>query len=279
IEEHHVYPIEEHIAPVESLIKKSASEIIPSEDREKSRVSTYVVHYGPLSSGEEDLRLMGDVSGKKILDLGCGGGQNSVALARQGARVTALELSEERLAFAAKLAREAGVTVKFICDNIEKFVSLEGQKFDIVLSSLTLSSVENISGVFINVRRVIKDGGLFVFSMEHPLMTNISEKDYLFFHGKNYPLMKNYFHTGREERQSKNKTVVIYKRKMEDIINPLISAGFQIVQLVEPPVYDINKMSQEEIDDIPFLPCQEECKYILSMQVPVSIIIKAVALS
>ena len=277
IEEHHVHPREKHIEPVEALIKKSVPEIIPCEYREKSRISTYVVHYGPLSSGEEDLRLMGDVSGKKILDLGCREGHNSIALARQGARVTALELSEERLAFAAKLAREAGVTVKFVCDNIEKFVSLEGQKFDIVLSSFTLSSIENISGVFINVRRVIKDGGLFVFSMEHPLMANISEEDYLFFHGKNYPLMKNYFHTGKEERQSKNETVVIYKRKMEDIINPLLSSGFHLTQIIEPPVYDINKMSQEEIDDIPFLPCREQCNALLVKQAPSTIIIKSVA--
>jgi len=277
IEEHHVHPIEEHIAHVESLIKKSASEIIPSEYRRTGRISTYVVHYGPLSSGEEDLRLMGDVSGKKILDLGCGGGQNSIALARQGARVTAMDFSEEQLAFAAKLAREANVTVKFVCDDIEKFSSLEGQKFDIVLSSFALSSVENISEVFIKVRRVIKDGGLFVFSMEHPLRTNTSQEDYLSFHGNTYPLVKNYFHTGKEERTCQCGRVAVYKRKMEDIINPLVLSGFRIMQVIEPPVYDINNMTQEEIDDIPFLPCQETYTYNFLQQFPVTLIIKAEA--
>lgn len=277
IEEHSVHMPDEHIPSVEPLIKKSVCETIPFEYQKQSRISTYVVHYGPLSSGEEELCLMGDVSGRRILDLGCGEGQNSIALARQGARVTALDLSEEQLLFASKLAREANVTVKFVCDDIEKFVSLEGQKFDIVLSSFTLSSIENISRAFINVRRVIKDGGLFVFSMEHPLMTNISEEDYLFFHGKNYPLMKNYFHTGKEVRQSKNEPVVIYKRKMEDIINPLLSSGFHLTQIIEPPVYDINKMSQEEIDDIPFLPCREQCNALLVKQAPSTIIIKSVA--
>ncbi|MEQ8188088.1 MAG: tetratricopeptide repeat protein [Candidatus Eremiobacterota bacterium] len=277
IEEISVPVLDEYIPAGKSLTKKPAGKLISSEDRKKSRISTYVVHYGPLSSGEEDLRLMGDVSGKKILDLGCGEGQNSIALARQGARVTALEFSEEKLAFAAKIAREADVTVKFVCDDIEKISSLEGQKFDIVLSSFTISCIEDISRVFVNVRRVVKDGGFFVFSLEHPLMTNISKEDYLFFHGNTYPLVKNYFHTGKEERTGHCGRVVVYKRKMEDIINPLVLSGFRLVQIIEPPVYDINNMSQEEIDDIPFLPCQEECKYMLSTQMPVTLIIKSVA--
>jgi tetratricopeptide (TPR) repeat protein len=278
-EEKHFFPTvtEEKFSDKEPLRSMSGWDLISPEYQARNRISNYVVHYGPLSSGEEELHLMGDISGKKILDLGCGGGQNSVALARQGAKVTALDFSEEQLKFATKLAHEAEVTVKFICDDLENFYSLEGQKFDIILSSFTLSYIEHIAGVFCNVRKVIKDGGIFVFSLEHPLMTNTSEEDYLFFQGKSYPLMKNYFHTGKEERTWKNGTIVAYKRKMEDIINPLLSSGFRLIQIIEPSIYDINKMSQEEIDDIPFLPCQEECRYILSRQVPFTLIIKSVA--
>lgn len=46
----------------------------------KTRISLEDVHYGPLSAGESELKLLGNVRGKDILEIGCGGGQNAIVL-------------------------------------------------------------------------------------------------------------------------------------------------------------------------------------------------------
>ncbi|HSR35450.1 MAG TPA: hypothetical protein VLY63_33190, partial [Anaerolineae bacterium] len=50
-----------------------------------TRISTDDVHYGPLAPGERELGLLGNILGKHILEIGCGGGQNSIALTKWGA--------------------------------------------------------------------------------------------------------------------------------------------------------------------------------------------------
>jgi 2-polyprenyl-3-methyl-5-hydroxy-6-metoxy-1,4-benzoquinol methylase len=60
---------------------------------------------------ESRLGVLGEVAGRTILELGCGGAQWSVALARAGARVIGLDLSERQLAHARRLVQASGVLV------------------------------------------------------------------------------------------------------------------------------------------------------------------------
>ncbi len=53
--------------------------------QEVARLSTRVAHYGPDIPTEAELRLLGDLRGKKVLELGCGGAQCSIVFAKQGA--------------------------------------------------------------------------------------------------------------------------------------------------------------------------------------------------
>jgi len=236
--------------------------LIAEEYQRRNTISTYDVHYGPGCPGEKELKLLGYTGGKSILELGCGGGQNAIALARQGAKVTGVDFSEEQLRYARNLSQKENVSVDFINKNIENPGFFEESKFDILLSSLTFSYIENIAKVFSNVRKIIKEGGLFVFSMEHPLILNTSEENYLKFRGSTYPFLKEYFKTGEEEKKWKTDKIeaklVVYKRKLEDIINPLISSGFRITKILEPPVYDPENTTPEEMKAIPFIPVSGE---------------------
>lgn len=61
------------------------------------------VDYGLFLPSEHKLRLLDSVKSKRILDLGCGGGQNSIVLARHGAFVTALDIFGAQLSYAKKI--------------------------------------------------------------------------------------------------------------------------------------------------------------------------------
>src|SRR5690242_14692265 len=76
-------------------------------------IPTDSAHYGVAAPNEDQLHLLGDVSGKRILELGCGGGQCSIAFARQGAECVGVDLSDEQIAYARALAEQEGVEVAF----------------------------------------------------------------------------------------------------------------------------------------------------------------------
>src|SRR3989344_7452285 len=92
------------------------------------------VHYGPGSPNEKNLNLMGKVRGKNVLEIGCGGAQCSIAFAKQGAKVTAIDISEEQLKFAKKLAEKNKVKIKFIHWDIQNLEPIKNNSQDIVFS-------------------------------------------------------------------------------------------------------------------------------------------------
>src|SRR5262245_36978113 len=72
-----------------------------------------VVSYGPDCASEAELKLLGRVEGKRVLELGCGGGSTAVALAKQGAKVIAIDGSTEQLAQARRLSEREEVAVEW----------------------------------------------------------------------------------------------------------------------------------------------------------------------
>ena len=108
--------------------------IISRGYQKKTRISLKDVHYGPISPGESELRLLGDVVGKDILEIGCGGGQNTIVLAKWGARSMGLDISEEQIKYARELADKNGVAVPFHVGDMENLSFFGEDSFDIVLS-------------------------------------------------------------------------------------------------------------------------------------------------
>ncbi len=74
----------------------SSWNIISKSYQSRYSISTNKFYWGPLCSSKYD-RLIGEVKGKHILEIGCGAGQNSIFLAKNGANVTALDFSTEQL--------------------------------------------------------------------------------------------------------------------------------------------------------------------------------------
>ncbi|PIX31476.1 class I SAM-dependent methyltransferase, partial [Candidatus Bathyarchaeota archaeon CG_4_8_14_3_um_filter_42_8] len=117
--------------------------IISKDYQSSVRISLDDVHYGPISSGEKELKLLGEVVGKEILEIGCGGGQNTIVLAKWGARSVGLDISEEQIKYATRLARKHKVKVQFYVGNMEDMDMFNDESFDIILSSFAIGYSEN----------------------------------------------------------------------------------------------------------------------------------------
>jgi ubiquinone/menaquinone biosynthesis C-methylase UbiE len=117
---------------------------------------------------ESTLRLLGDVTGKLMLEYGCGGAQFSIALAQAGARPVGLDISESQLRHArANLeAHKANVPLVQASAHLTPF---RDASFDIVFSDYGATMFVDPHLTVPEAARVLKPGGLFVFAATSPL--------------------------------------------------------------------------------------------------------------
>jgi ubiquinone/menaquinone biosynthesis C-methylase UbiE len=203
-------------------------------------IPTDTALYGPWAPTENELRLLGDVQGKRILEVGCGGGQCSIAFAKQGALAAGLDLSDEQLAFARELAAREGVSVPFIQGNAEDLSPFEDSSWDIVFSAYAFHYVENMDRCLAECHRVLRPGGLLAFSLDHPMRAcfwDEEEQQETIYPVRSYfderPLVWPFSETGILMRS--------FHRTTARWISLLAEAGFHLRTLLEPaPPKDIS---------------------------------------
>jgi malonyl-CoA O-methyltransferase len=124
----------------------------------------------PLVLLEEPLveRMLGDVRGLGLLDVGCGTGRHAVRLALAGARVTGLDFSPGMLAKAR--AKAGAERVEFREIDVGAPLPFEDGRFERVLACLVLDHVFDLAAFFSELRRVCRPGGFVVASVMHPAL-------------------------------------------------------------------------------------------------------------
>lgn len=186
------------------------------------------VHYGPGSPNENHFKLLGNVKNKKILEIGCGGAQCSIAFAKQGAKVIGIDISNEQLKFAKALSEKNKVKIKFYQGDIKKIPRIKSNSQDVVFSAFALQYVDDLSFCFKEVYRVLKRRGLFVFSLDHPFFRTVDSKT--------LKLKNSYFETGRlvETFSDPTKKFVMYTHTISELHNKLVKSGFVVEKIIEP---------------------------------------------
>jgi len=117
------------------------------------------------------LRMLGDVSGKRVLDLGCGEGGYARELTRKGAEVVAVDCAEYSIAYAREQSLKEGTDVQYYIRNSNDLYDIETCSFDIVLCSMMLMDCEDLEGTVKEVNRVLKPKGHLYASVLHPCFT------------------------------------------------------------------------------------------------------------
>ena len=118
---------------------------------------------------EDELLVLGDVSGRDVVELGCGAAQWSIVLAQRGARPVGVDLSEEQLAHARRLMDEAGVDVPLVHASAEA-VPLPDASFDIAFCDHGAFTFGDPYRTVPEAARLLRDGGLLAFNMSTPLV-------------------------------------------------------------------------------------------------------------
>jgi SAM-dependent methyltransferase len=113
-------------------------------------------------------RLIGDVVGSRVLDLGCGMGHAAVALARRGAKVIAVDTDAAQLAHARRLAEEHAVKLELHQADLADLAFVRSASVDLVLSIYSLSAVDDLDRVFRQVHRVLHPEAPFIVTLPHP---------------------------------------------------------------------------------------------------------------
>lgn len=194
------------------------------------------VGYGPEMPGERELRLLGDVKGKRVLDLGCGSGQASIALARMGAHAIALDASPRQLERARKLAEVEEVRVEWHRSDLADLAFLRADSIDLAFSSHALAEVEDLDRVLRQVHRVLRLGSAFVFSYEHPiaLCCGRDAADEGALPLGNLEVRRSYFERTALTVHRDGEAITLYTRTIGDVFAAAGRAGFRIDVLLEP---------------------------------------------
>jgi SAM-dependent methyltransferase len=185
------------------------------------------IHYGPGSPNESELNLIGDVSGKNVLEIGCGAAQCSIAFAQKGAKVTGMDLSSEQIRFAKELAQKNNVDIQLYEQDIVNLSPVTDKSQDVVFSACALAYIDDLTACFKEVHRVLKDDGLFVWSVGHPFFDMVNPKD--------FTLWKSYLETGvKVEGEETGSAFSNVHRTISDYFNTAIEAGFIVEKMIEP---------------------------------------------
>lgn len=126
---------------------------------------------GNNSIPEIDLKLLGDVRGKSILHLQCHFGQDSLSLARMGAKVTGIDISDKAVETAKKINDQLNLDAQFICCNVYDTLENINEKFDIVYTSYgTIGWLPDLDKWAEIISKNLKPNGKFIFVEFHPVI-------------------------------------------------------------------------------------------------------------
>ena len=261
------------------LNRRGWNTISQSYQRER-QISTDDVHYGPMAPGERELGLLGEVRGKQILEVGCGGGQNAIVLAKWGAICTGIDPSDAQLVHARNLTREHGVEVQFVNGVAEDLSAFAAESFDLVLSSFAFDYVVDPQRAYQEIWRVLRPGGIFVFCQSHPWF---QATGWALIGDPEAPEVGNYAAWPIVEdwewafESGASASFRDHLRPLAQILNQLIESGFSLERMIEQHYEDVSGASPEDLERLPYTYTNDPDarEYQVMRKLPFTLLLKA----
>lgn len=186
---------------------------------------------GWCSLKEPELGYLGDVRGRSVLHLQCHFGQDSISLARLGAKVTGVDFSENAIEKANEIAKQTNTNIEFICCNVYDLPNHLTQKFDIVFTSYGtigwLPDMDKWAGI---IAHFLKPNGHFVFAEFHPVVwmydNDFKYVQYNYF--KDEPIIEFENGTYADRNAEINGESISWNHSLSEVMNALILNGLLI---------------------------------------------------
>ncbi|HVU92981.1 MAG TPA: class I SAM-dependent methyltransferase [Jatrophihabitans sp.] len=186
----------------------------------------------PENLREQDARLLGDVAGRRVLEVGCGSAMCSRWLAARGARPVAFDISAGMLRHARLGARRTGVDVPLVQADAEA-LPFADSVFDLAFTAFgAVAFVSDSARVMREVARVLRPGGRWVFATTHPTRWVFPDDP----GPRGLTATMSYFDRTPyvEVDDAGVPTYVEHHRTLGDRVREIVAAGFRLVDLVEP---------------------------------------------
>lgn len=219
---------------------------IASRYQRETRISRADFHFGPLLPGDGELGVLpGRIEGRRCLELGCGAGQNSICLARRGARCTAVDPSAAQLDHGRRLAAAVGVEVTFRQSAMEEFDLAGEEPYDLVHSTYALPFCHDPQRAIDRAAAALRPGGMLVLTVAHPVFAG----EWLEIEGEGEgALVRSYFAPPAEEDLLADGTGARAAAYPLDRVHGwLRAAGLDVTRLLEPRPLPIPVMGEQEI--------------------------------
>ena len=204
--------------------------------------ATALPFYGAFIS-EEKCQLFGDVSGKKILEIGCGTGQSlQYHGERKASELWAVDISAKQIEKATQHLTACGLSAKLICSPMEEDCGIPVDYFDYVYSIYGIGWTTDLEGTFGRIAFYLKKDGVFIFGWSHPIHRCVVAEDNMLAFKKCY-FDESWYSVSLEEG-----TLTLSDRKLSTYVNALAKAGFVIEQMIEQTDEEIMQSRDDNSD-------------------------------
>jgi SAM-dependent methyltransferase len=193
---------------------------------------TALPKYGPLSATEPELQLIDDLTGKSVLELGCGSGHTLYYLYKdkQARELWGLDLSQEQLQFTKNFLAQENIPANLILSSMDENPGIPESHFDLVISIYALGWTPDMARTISLIYSYLKPGGKFIFSWEHPFYQCFDYDSV----AKKYFINHSYLDETPERKPSwRGVEIVLQPRKLSTFINAICDAGLIIDRLIE----------------------------------------------
>lgn len=193
---------------------------------------TALPKYGPLAGTEDELNLIPDLDGKRVLELGCGSGHSLAYLweTRHAGEVWGLDFSAEQICFTRELLEEKHIPVTLLLSSMDENPGIPENYFDFVVSIYALGWTPDLPRTLALIHSYLKPGGIFLFSWEHPVYRSLRYETNI----ARYVFEDSYVDEGPVLDPSwKGVEIVVNHRKLSTYLNAIVQAGLVVEQLIE----------------------------------------------
>ncbi len=194
---------------------------------------------GKTSLNHIEIEELGDIKGKKLLHLQCHFGMDTLSLARQGAEVVGVDISDTSIQKATELSTELEIPAKFILSNVYDIENVLNETFDIVYTSYgAINWLNDLDKWAKIISRYLKSNGIFYMVEFHPFIYTLNDNSEIvdsYFKSKPLETVVENSYTDKSEVSNKNLKHIEWHHSLSEVLNSLITNGLKIEFLNEFP--------------------------------------------